>query len=278
MFGLSEGPATRPSRRRERQIRAPALGTNSGRRLGLLKVRQCLCSTSHRRGRVCGTSCSCTFLASPTRVARREGAAAPGAISGCDFLILRCLLRTAAAAAGSPRPSVLQQAGTSDNSTSTSTSSRSSVRGRREGTVTGSQPRHPDGPTSGSSPPFPAVARRETEEPNHADNDDVAMDDAQRPDQVTARPSRIEHSDDNESCSATQSLESSNTNTSDLSTFLASATAPREAGREGGRRRSVVVRDWKAGQREAFSELDRRASASGGGIGVGVGGSGGGGS
>ena len=104
------------------------------------------------------------------------------------------------------------------------------------------------------------------------------MDDAQRPDQVTARPSRIEHSDDNESCSATQSLESSNTNTSDLSTFLASATAPREAGREGGRRRSVVVRDWKAGQREAFSELDRRASASGGGIGVGVGGSGGGGS
>ena len=40
----------------------------------------------------------------------------------------------------------------------------------------------------------------------------------------------------------------------------------------------MVVRDWKAGQREAFSELDRRASAPAGGVGVGVGGNGGGGS
>ena len=191
----------------------------------------------------------------------------------------------APATAPPPRLSALQQAGPSGGSSSSS----KSIRGRVEVTVAGSQLRRPGGPASGSGPPFPAggtprqdplfVAGRETEESNQADHVDVTMGDTPRPERVTAvLPSRIEYSDDNESWSATQSLESLNTNTSDLSTFLASATAPGGLGREGGRRRSVVVRDWKAGQREAFSELDRRASAPAGGVGVGVGGNGGGGS
>lgn len=47
------------------------------------------------------------------------------------------------------------------------------------------------------------------------------------------------------------------------------ASVPLARTRSGFSRRSgnVVVRDWKAGQREAFSELDRKASSSGGGPG-----------
>ena len=204
---------------------------------------------------------------------------------------------TATAAAGHPRVPALQKTKTGDNNSSSSSSSSSGggssggrqrssggssssssvIRGRGEGAVAGSQLRRPGGPASDSGSPSPtgtprqdapSVAGRQAEV-NHANDVDVAMD-AQRPDRDTARSSRVEYSDDNDSCSATQSLESVDTQTSDLSRFLATATAM-SSGREGGSRRSVVVRDWKAGQREAFSELDRRASASGGGGSVGVG-------
>lgn len=51
---------------------------------------------------------------------------------------------------------------------------------------------------------------------------------------------------------------------SGVSNSMASVPLARNRTRFSGRSGSVVVRDWKAGQREAFSELDRKASSSGG--------------
>lgn len=64
--------------------------------------------------------------------------------------------------------------------------------------------------------------------------------------------------DDDVSLSSVLSGVSSTTRTSGMSSSFTSAALPPQL-----RRGSVVVRgDWKAGQREAFSELDRKASAS----------------
>lgn len=72
--------------------------------------------------------------------------------------------------------------------------------------------------------------------------------------------------DDDVSLSSVQSGVSSATRTSGMSSSFASAALPQP------RRGSVVVRgDWKAGQREAFIELDRKASASSSPDDVGVG-------
>lgn len=74
-----------------------------------------------------------------------------------------------------------------------------------------------------------------------------------------------ESSDGGESYSEAQSVISSASFTSGLSSSLA-PTLARGRGHQGTRRlqlartRSVVVRDWKVGQRKAFTELDRRAS------------------
>lgn len=62
-------------------------------------------------------------------------------------------------------------------------------------------------------------------------------------------------------------LSNSTTVASGASNSLASVPLARNQSRFSGRSGSIVVRDWKAGQREAFSELDRKASSSGGGPG-----------
>eukprot|EP00903_Cladosiphon_okamuranus_P008266 g7956.t1 len=78
--------------------------------------------------------------------------------------------------------------------------------------------------------------------------------------------------DDDVSSSSMLSGVSSTTRTSGMSSSFTSATLPPRP-----RRVSVVVRgDWKAGQREAFGELDRKASASSSPDDVGAGGGGGG--
>ena len=85
------------------------------------------------------------------------------------------------------------------------------------------------------------------------------------PSQSLTEASQIcDDGDDDSSYSAVQSI-CSTTDASGLSSSLASA--PLDTNRNGYPKRSgsVVVRDWKAGQREAFSELDRKAFSSSGG-------------
>lgn len=163
-------------------------------------------------------------------------------------------------------------------STSSSGSNSSSRGDGGEGAAVTSQPRRADGPNFDSpsasagntcqlQPSFVAERRRETgNAEERADTNSVVV--GSEAERVSLLPSPMESSDD-DSYSAAQSVLSSTTCTSGLSSSVPPAPAGGEV-RRGmargllSRSGSVVVRDWKAGQREAFSELDRKASLSGG--------------